>query len=228
MPYTWDSAHGNAKPSVRVLHLWAPLHVGREQQTRMAASARCQLVQVPMMRQAILDAVPDWQLFAQRQRETVFAPGASVAAAQRRRIKMLAAIDFMCGSIEHDAPEAAQNAKEVWLHLGQTGFAPACSAASQQLDRTHGSHDKSTRCCSEWSSVYRWRDLMKIGDCRRMARQHRMRPSMSGSRCSRQPGYMPTGRRTTCTSTAMQNQNRLATHSASSTEHAMSQSNHKQ
>ena len=66
-----------------------------------------------MMRQAILDSVPDWQRFAQQQQETVFAPDASAAAAQRRRDKMLAAIDFMCGSIEHDAPEATQNGKEV-------------------------------------------------------------------------------------------------------------------
>lgn len=35
---------------------------------------------------------------------------------------------------------------------------------------------------------------------------------MSGLRCSRQPVYMPTGQPTTCTSTAVQNQNRLATH----------------
>jgi hypothetical protein len=76
-----------------------------------------------MMRQAILDSVPDWQLFAQRQQETMFAPGASAAAAQRRREKMLAAIDFMCGSIEHDAPEATQNDKEVCLQLGRIEFA---------------------------------------------------------------------------------------------------------
>ena len=68
-----------------------------------------------MMRQAILDSVPDWQVLAQRQRETVFAPGTSAAAAQRRRDKMLAAIDFMCGSIEHDAPDASQGSKEVRL-----------------------------------------------------------------------------------------------------------------
>jgi hypothetical protein len=202
-----------------------PLHMSREQQT---FGAWCRLLQVPMMRQAILDSVPDWQLFAQRQRETVFAPGASAAAAQRRRDKMLAAIDFMCGSIEHDAPEATQNGNQVWLCLGGLDLSSACSAASQQLDRTHGSHDKSTRFCSKWSSVYRWRGLMQTPDCRRMAKQQWMRSSMSGSRCSRQPACMPTGRHTTCTSTAMQTQSRLPTRSESFTEHAMSQSNHKQ
>ena len=75
-----------------------------------------------MMRQAILDSVPDWQVYAQRQRETVFAPGASAAVAQRRRDKMLAAIDFMCGSIEHDAPDASQSSKEVRLCSWLTGL----------------------------------------------------------------------------------------------------------
>lgn len=92
-----------------------------------------------MMRQAILDSVPDWQLFAQRQRETVFAYGASAAAAQRRRDKMLAAIDFMCGSIEHDAPEVSQNGKEVRLHLGRIkSVSIVCNAATPPLHKMHG------------------------------------------------------------------------------------------
>lgn len=53
-----------------------------------------------MMRQAILDSVPSWPDTAQCQRETVLAPGAASAAAQKRRHKLLAAIDYMCSTAE--------------------------------------------------------------------------------------------------------------------------------
>lgn len=65
-------------------------------------------LQVPMMRQAILDSVPDWPAFAQRQRDAIFAPNASSNAAQRRRDKMMAAIDFMCSSLDTGSADDAQ------------------------------------------------------------------------------------------------------------------------
>jgi hypothetical protein len=44
---------------------------------------------------------------------------ASAAAAQGRRDKMLAAIDFMCGSIRDDAADAAQHDVQVMRQLWQ-------------------------------------------------------------------------------------------------------------
>lgn len=85
-------------------------------------------MQVPMVRQAILDSVPDWTAFTQRQQDTVFAPGeAGSATAHRRRDKMLAAIDFLCSSADDkDADSTATDQVRVFAIISKCHTSVQC------------------------------------------------------------------------------------------------------